>query len=102
MKASRHLPLKNVLERKLKDPEFKLHFEESRSLSKLCLAVAQARQAMQLSQAELAKKIGTTQSVIARLENGNQGRMPSLAILSRIASALKLSLVVGFEKRKAA
>ena len=81
-----YTPLKKVLAKKLKNPEFRLHFEESRSVSELCLAVATARQAMQLSQQELAKRVGTTQSVIARLENGNQGRMPSLSLLSRIAA----------------
>ena len=99
---SKHTSLKKVLAKKLKNPEFRLHFDESRSISDLCLAVAGARQAMQMSQQELAKLAGTTQSVIARLENGNQGRMPSLSLLSRIAAALKLNLVVGFEKRRVA
>lgn len=99
---SKHVALKDVLKKKFRDPEFKLQFEESKSVSDLCLAVANARQVMKLSQQELANRIGTTQSVIARLENGNHGRMPTLSLLSRIATALKLSLVVGFEKRKAA
>lgn len=99
---SKHVALKDVLKRKLKDPEFRLYFEESKSVSDLCVAVANARQAMKISQQDLAKRVGTTQSVIARLENGNQGRMPSLSLLSRIASALRLNLVVGFEKRKVA
>jgi ribosome-binding protein aMBF1 (putative translation factor) len=99
---SKHVALKDVLKKKFKVPEFRLYFEESRSVSDLCAAVANARQTMKLSQQELAKRIGTTQSVIARLENGNQGRMPSLSLLSRIAAALKLNLVVGFEKRKVA
>jgi ribosome-binding protein aMBF1 (putative translation factor) len=98
----KHVSLKDVLRKKFKDPEFRLHFEESRSVSDLCVAVANARQVMKLSQQELAARIGTTQSAIARLENGNQGRMPSLSLLSRIAKALKLNLVVGFEKRKVA
>lgn len=99
---SNHVPLKKILQKKLKDPQFRFHFEESRSISELCRSVAQARHAIGLSQEELAKKTGTTQSVIARLENGNQGRMPGLELLRRIAKALGLSLVVGFEKKKAA
>jgi len=39
-----------------------------------------------LSQRELAKKVGTTASVICRLENADSGH--SLAMLTRIASAL--------------
>jgi ribosome-binding protein aMBF1 (putative translation factor) len=99
---SEHIALKKVLAKKLKDPEFRLYFEESKSVSQLCLAVAHARQTMKISQQELAERVGTTQSVIARLENGNQGRMPSLSLLGRIASALNFNLIVGFEKRKVA
>ncbi len=97
-----HLPLKKVLQKKLKDPEFRLYFKESRAISDLCEAVARARLARGLSQVALAKKIDTSQSVIARLERGNSGSMPSLDLLSRIANALDLDLVVGFEKKKAA
>ena len=99
---SGHLPLKKVLQKKLKDPQFRFSFDESRSISELCLSVAQARQALGMNQADLAKRIGTSQSVIARLENGNQGRIPGLDLLGRIARALNLNLVVGFEKRRAA
>jgi ribosome-binding protein aMBF1 (putative translation factor) len=99
---SKHVALKDVLKKKLKNPEFRLHFEESKSVSELCVSVANARHAIKISQQELAKRVGTTQSVIARLENGNQGRMPSLSLLSRVAAALKLNLVVGFEKRRVA
>jgi ribosome-binding protein aMBF1 (putative translation factor) len=97
-----HLQLKKVLQKKLKDPQFRLYFEESRGISDLCEAVAKARLARGLNQTELAKKVDTSQSVIARLEKGNQGRMPSLDLLGRIATALGLNLVVGFEKKKAA
>jgi ribosome-binding protein aMBF1 (putative translation factor) len=99
---SNHLPLKKVLQKKLKDSQFRFYFDESRSISDLCLAVAHARHVVGLSQVALAKKTKTTQSVIARLENGNQGRMPSLELLGRVADALGLNLIVGFEKKKAA
>jgi ribosome-binding protein aMBF1 (putative translation factor) len=102
MKSSVGVPLKKVLEKKMKDPAFRLHFNESKALSGLCSAVSHARQARGLTQAALAKACETTQSVIARLENGNNGRMPSLELLGRVAKALKLSLVVGFDHPKAA
>ena len=101
MKAS-HLPLKRALQKRMKDREFRFYFDESKAISELCAAAAHARQGMGLSQTELAKRAKTSQSVIARLENGNQGRMPSLDLLGRIAASLNLSLVVGFEKRRAA
>ncbi len=102
MKPQKHIPLKQILQKKMKSPEFRFYFNESRAVSELCLAAGHARQAKGLTQANLAKLCGTTQSVIARLEKGNNGRMPSLDLLNRIASALGLSLVIGFEKREAA
>ena len=102
MKSQKHIPLKQILQKKMKGSEFRFYFNESRAVSELCLAVAHARQVKGLTQANLAKMCGTTQSVIARLEKGNNGRMPSLDLLNRIASGLGLSLVIGFEKREAA
>jgi ribosome-binding protein aMBF1 (putative translation factor) len=102
MKASVGVPLKKVLEKKIKDPEFRLHFNASKDLTQLCHSISQARHARGITQLALAEAAGTTQSVIARLESGNNGRMPSLELLGRVAKALKLSLVVGFEKLKAA
>ena len=102
MKKAVGVPLKRVLEKKLRDPSFRMYFNESKALSELCSAITQARQARAMTQAALAESAGTTQSVIARLESGNNGRMPSLELLGRVAKALRLSLVVGFEKSKAA
>jgi ribosome-binding protein aMBF1 (putative translation factor) len=101
MSKTKHLPFKKVLRKKLEDAQFRCYFDESRAVSELCIAIVHARQVMDLNQLELAKKVGTSQSVISRLENGNQGRMPSLDLLNRVAKALRLSLVVGFEKKVA-
>lgn len=102
MKKETSIPLQKVLREKLKDPTFKMHFDESQAISELCYAITHARQVKGITQEKLAKACGTTQSVIARLEGGNNERMPSLDLLQRIASALKLQLVIGFEKKKAA
>jgi transcriptional regulator with XRE-family HTH domain len=53
--------------------------------------VYDARINSKLTQAELAKKIGTTQSVISRLEDADY-RGHSLTMLRRIADALGLRL----------
>ncbi|MFA5792580.1 MAG: helix-turn-helix transcriptional regulator [Candidatus Gracilibacteria bacterium] len=47
-----------------------------------------------LTQSALAKKIGTKQSAISRLESGSYN--PSIGFLGKIAKALKLKLVVKF------
>jgi transcriptional regulator with XRE-family HTH domain len=48
-----------------------------------------------LTQAELAHRMGTTQSAIARMENG--GSRPTLETLERLAGAVGQDLVVGVE-----
>jgi DNA-binding XRE family transcriptional regulator len=50
--------------------------------------VLKARARAGLTQAEVAKKVGTTQSAIARLESGARKHSPSIATLQRYARAL--------------
>jgi len=54
--------------------------------------VAERRVAKGLSQRELAERVGTTQSAIARLERG--GRPPRIDTLLKIAEALDCELLV--------
>lgn len=55
-------------------------------------SVAERRRELRLSQQELARRCGTTQSAIARLEAG--GRPPRIDTLLRIAAALDCKLRV--------
>lgn len=55
--------------------------------------VYQLRHDAGLTQAELADRMGTTQSAIARLEGG--GTRPTLETLEKLASAVGADLVVG-------
>lgn len=48
-----------------------------------------------LTQEQLAKRVGTSYSQISRIESGRQ--KTSLEMLQRIAHALNLRLVIGFE-----
>ena len=47
-----------------------------------------ARAAAGITQAEIAERIGTTQSAVARLESGSGKHSPSLATLQKYAHAL--------------
>jgi DNA-binding XRE family transcriptional regulator len=51
-----------------------------------------ARHAQGLTQAQVAKKIGTSQSAVARMESGRGTHSPSLATLSKYAKALGCKL----------
>ena len=61
---------------------------------RLAMEIHALREKRGLSQRELAERLGTTQSAVARLEAGNVS--PSLPTLERIAKALEAELVVGF------
>ena len=50
-----------------------------------------------LTQSELAERMGTTQSAIARMEGG--GARPNLETLEKLATAVGAELVVGVGKR---
>lgn len=92
----------SFFERLLKEPEIRLHYEEERAKTAIAMAVKTARKRARLTQAQLARKIGTTQSVIARLEGGGDRRVPSLSLLARIATACHGELELGFKFKKAA
>ena len=58
-----------------------------------------ARAAQGLTQAQVAQKIGTTQSAVARMESGRGKHSPSLATLSKYADALDCKLEVRLIRR---
>ncbi|MEK7458191.1 MAG: helix-turn-helix transcriptional regulator [Patescibacteria group bacterium] len=78
----------------LKDPAVKQEYDRLQPEFALIRAVISARKERKLTQAELAKRIGTKQSVISRLEIGQAN--PSVAVLKRIAVALKSKLEIRF------
>lgn len=79
----------------LKNPEFKKIYEETRLEREIALALIRARIEKRLTQAQLAKKLKTRQSVISRVESGQS--TPSLSLLKRLAEALDSSISVQFK-----
>ena len=59
-----------------------------------------ARAAAGMSQAEIADRMGTTQSAVARLESGRGKHSPSLATLRRYARALGYRVDLRLVKEK--
>ncbi len=84
----------DVLKEHLKDPEFKRLFDEHGKQLEISYQLLQLRKQQKMSQAQLAKKIGTTQSNVARMEAGRQNF--TIDILQRAANAfgkeLKISI----------
>ena len=71
--------------------------EDGWFFAQIAKQVAQRRAELGLSQQQLAKLVGTTQSSIARLERG--GRPPRIDTLRRIADALQCDLRVDLVPR---
>ena len=76
-----------------RDPKLRKAIEEQKLNVRVAEMILEAREAAGITQAELAKLVGTTQSVISRLEDADyEGR--SLTMLQRIAEALHQRLEV--------
>ena len=76
-----------------KDPRVLDAIAEQKLNVRVAEMILKAREAAQLTQAQVAKLVGTTQSVISRLEDADyQGH--SLTMLQRIAEALNRRLEV--------
>lgn len=67
------------------DPAFRSEYQKADADYSIIESLIRARHDANLSQAELAKRIGTTQSAIARLESGSIS--PSISTLQRYAAA---------------
>lgn len=78
----------------LKDPEFKAEYNALEPEYELIRQLIQARNARNMTQKQLAEKVGTKQSNIARLESGNYN--PSFQFLQKVATALGKKLSVSF------
>lgn len=70
----------------MKDPEFKKAYDELDLEYALIRAILDARINKGITQKQLAEKIGTKQSSIARFESGNYN--PTLAFVQKLAGAL--------------
>lgn len=79
--------LKDYIKAK-KGRNFKLALEEARMHLKIAHLLEDLRQKVGLTQTELAQKAGVSQPMIARLEKGDQDRIPTLSTINKIFSAL--------------
>lgn len=84
--------LSELKRRWMANPELQTAYEEADVEYRVVEALIEARSRAQLSQTELAKRIGTTQSAIARLESGQIS--PTISTLKRYATATGSRLVI--------
>ena len=95
-KPTRSAALQHVYDRYVgNDPEQRSAYEQELLNAEIASLLYQLRKQASLSQRELAKRVGTTASVICRLEDADyEGH--SLAMLRRIAVALDRRLEIRF------
>lgn len=93
--AKKLLDFQKVLKEELKDKEFKKYYEEEGRRLDLGYKIAKLRNKLGWTQKELAKKIHTRQSSVARLETGDYLGY-TLRTLEKIALATGTHLEVRF------
>ena len=86
---------KDLHKKWMKNPKSKTEYGKLAPEFELARAIIEARTKAGLTQEQLAKRMKTTQSVIARLEGGRVN--PSTETLTRIAKATGSHLKIGFE-----
>jgi transcriptional regulator with XRE-family HTH domain len=92
------ISLRNLKQRWLQEPGFAEGYDALAPEFAVASMLIDARTRAKLSQAQLAKKMRTSQSTIARLESGSA--KPSLATLERFAEATGMRVRVVFEPVK--
>ena len=84
----------DLLKEDLKNPEFKKWFDYYGKQLEISLAILRLRKKHGLTQTQLAKKIGTNQSNVARMETGQQNFTDET--LDKIANVFGKELKVKF------
>jgi transcriptional regulator with XRE-family HTH domain len=91
--------LHSIKRQMLAVPEVRAEYDAQAAEFAIAHEMIAARARAGLSQAEVAQRMGTTQSVIARLESGK--RPPSLRTVQRYAQAVGARAVVRIEANNA-
>ncbi len=76
----------------LKDAEFKAEYEKLKPRYEAIEQIIRARKERNITQSELAKRVGTQKSNISRLESGNYN--PTLDFLIKVAESLGKNLSI--------
>lgn len=92
------IPHEEVLAADLRDPEFREEWERTALARWLAVEVAHYRAKHDLSQRQLADRLGVHQSDVARMEAGEH--TPSLGRLIRVARGLDIELMIDIRPQK--
>ena len=84
--------VKELKEKLMENPEFRREYEKLQPEFQIACQILEARLKQKISQEELARRAGTGQAVISRLEGMNA--KPSISLLERIARSLNIKMNV--------
>ena len=90
----KEITLNDYLKTQLKNPSFKKEWGSGEASYQVTKALIESRIKGNVSQRELAKRAGTTQAVISRIENMSVS--PSIKMLERIARSIGKKLEIKF------
>ena len=93
-KRPKFIRAEKLHQRWMKNPKYRTEYEKLEPEFAIIRAIVEARAKKNVSQEQLAKRMGTGQAVISRLENANAS--PSLALIKRLANALNLKVELRF------
>lgn len=94
MKSTGLIKFEDHLKEQLKDTEFKKAYDDLEEEYALVEEIIRKRIEKEMTQEELARKMGTKQSAIARLESGHYN--PSFKFLQRVAKAMDCKVKITF------
>ena len=89
-----HVELDSMLKRKLQNPEFRAAYDAEDKRIALALQIIKLRERRGMTQADLAKAIGTRQANVSRLERFDSNL--TLDTLEKVARALGVNLQIDF------
>jgi ribosome-binding protein aMBF1 (putative translation factor) len=92
MSPKKLLSGEDVLAHQLQDPAFRAEWERTSLARAVAIEVVAYRVAHGLSQAALAKRLGVSQPVVARIERGDH--TPNWETLGRLARAMDVHFLV--------
>lgn len=85
-----------VLARQMKDPAFRFHYEQRKLVHEVAVAIRAMRKQAQMTQAQLAKQVGVSQPMIAKIEKGIEQRAPNWEMLGKVCVALRKQMRLSF------
>jgi DNA-binding XRE family transcriptional regulator len=99
MKKRKDETLRDFVNEQLKDSRFREAYEEATLALNLAEKITSLRKKLRMTQSELARRMGTKQQAISRLENGDYEGF-TLKTLEKIAAVTDTELEIQFRSKK--